>query len=371
MRLRMLTVFIGLFALSFAGLFAGSPAADLQPGTPDLQSAGALAFSPQGILFVGDNAGAAIFAIDVQDHDKATGSEPVQVGQIDQKMAALLGTSADQIRIQDMKVHPVSQKVYFSVTRGRGQDAQPVLLRLHQDKLEEVSLSNVPFAKASIDNAPAAEATDRRGRRLRRETITQLAYLDGWVYVAGLSNEEFASQLRRIPFPFTGKSQNSSLEIYHVAHGRYETHAPVRAFLPFTLGGQPHIVASYTCTPLVSFPISDLKDGQHVKGKTLAELGAGNSPLDMISYQSGGKTYLLVANSSRNMMKIDPEEIVKAQSLTDPLNERFGTRGVPYISIPGSGILQVDNLNDDFVLILQRNSQDGTLNLTSRSNRRL
>jgi hypothetical protein len=31
------------------------------------------------------------------------------------------------------------------------------------------------------------------------------------------------------------------------------------------------LLAAYTCTPLVQFPISDLKAGAKLKGKTLAE----------------------------------------------------------------------------------------------------
>ena len=36
----------------------------LEVGTPAIKSVGPLAFGPEGILFIGDNGGAAIFAID-------------------------------------------------------------------------------------------------------------------------------------------------------------------------------------------------------------------------------------------------------------------------------------------------------------------
>ena len=39
----------------------------LEVGTPGIKSVGPLAFGPDGLLFVGDNVGAAIFAIDVGD----------------------------------------------------------------------------------------------------------------------------------------------------------------------------------------------------------------------------------------------------------------------------------------------------------------
>ena len=46
-------------------------------GSPDLKSAGSLAFGPEGILFVGDSQAAAVFAIDVGDQAMDTSAEPV------------------------------------------------------------------------------------------------------------------------------------------------------------------------------------------------------------------------------------------------------------------------------------------------------
>ena len=81
------------------------------------------------------------------------------------------------------------------------------------------------------------------------------------------------------------------MEIYHGAHGRFETRSPVRTFVPFNVGNEPSLLAAYTCTPLVQFPISELKPGAKIKGKTIAELGNRNRPLDMIVYQKDGKDY--------------------------------------------------------------------------------
>ena len=52
-------------------------AGGLKEGKPDLKSAGPLAFGPDGILFVGDTAGAALFAIDTGE--KAEAKEKAQI----------------------------------------------------------------------------------------------------------------------------------------------------------------------------------------------------------------------------------------------------------------------------------------------------
>jgi hypothetical protein len=46
---------------------------------------------------------------------------------LDQKLAALFGTTVDKIVINDMAVHQPTQQVFLSVERGRGTDAFPAI----------------------------------------------------------------------------------------------------------------------------------------------------------------------------------------------------------------------------------------------------
>jgi hypothetical protein len=195
-----------------------------------------------------------------------------------------------------------------------------------------------------------------------------MSYSNGTLYVAGLSNEEFASTMWRVPYPFQDGTTATTLEIFHGAHGAYETHAPIRAFVPYALEGQEHLLAAYLCTPLVTFPTADLKDGEHVKGRTVAEFGSGNYPLDMIVYQKNGKDRLLIANSNLPFMIVDPENVEKFEgSITEEVEGYVS--GVPYEIRSGTGIQQIDNLNAEYVVALQR-LPGGTLDLVSLEIRR-
>lgn len=326
--------------------------ASLKKGSPDLKSAGVLAFGPQGILFVGDAAGAAVFAFDTGDRTAGDSAGALKVEAIDAKIAGMLGTSTRDISINDLAVNPASGKAYLSVSRGRGPDATPVLFRVDRAaKIEALSLADIGFAKAPLPNPIGADAV-QRGQSMRGEAITDLAYLDGRVFVAGLSNEEFASRLLGIPFPFSATGEATSVEIYHGAHGKFETRSPIRTFVPFNVGGNPELLAAYTCTPLVRFPVSDLKPGKHIKGTTVAELGNRNRPLDMISYKKDGKDFLLLANSSRGVMKISTDNIGKAESITSPV-AGGGPKGQPYDTVAElKGIVQLDRLDDTHALVL-------------------
>jgi hypothetical protein len=344
-------------ALSAASLRGASLTDSLKKGTPDMKSAVALGFGPEGILFVGDAKGAALFAIDTGDNPKAAETGALNVKDLGGKIASLLGTEATAITVNDLVVNPASGKAYLSVSRGRGPQAMPVLLRVdRKGKIEEVPTKEVNFAKGTLPNAPAA---DGRGRQF---SITKVAFVNGRVYVSGLSNEEWASTLRSIPFPFTEADKGTSVQIWHGAHGRFETAAPIRTFVPYDIKGETHILAAYTCTPLVKFPVSELKPGKKVKGTTIAELGNRNSPLDMIVYQKDGKDYLLIANSSRGLMKETTENIASVDPVTKPIRGG-GTAGLKYETVKNvQGVQQLDKLDKDNALMLIR-TQDGALNL--------
>jgi hypothetical protein len=111
--------------------------------------------------------------------------------------------------------------------------------------------------------------------------------------------------------------------------------------------------------------------GKHTKGKTVAELGNRNTPLDIISYQKDDKAYLLLANSSRALMKIDPRTIESYHDyLVNPVSENSATAGVEFIALPYVQVQQMDKLNDDQILLLQR-MPNGSLDLHTTSSNRL
>jgi hypothetical protein len=353
------------FALSAGTSQAEDWMSGMNTGVVELKSAGPLAFGPEGILFIADTKAAAVVALATDETKPGDATQPLKVEAINQKIAALLGTAADQIVITDLVVAPVSRTAYLAVSRGRGPAAVPVIVRVKSDgEPELVSLENVKFSRAELPDAPVdgVVGEGQRSSNPRQESITDLAFFQDRVLIAGLSNEEFASTLRAIPFPFRTVPDGTSVEIYHGAHGQFETRAPVRTFVPFKIGNEPHLLAAYVCTPLVQIPLSDLTPGAKIKGKTIAELGNRNRPLDMIVYQKEGKDYLLLANSSRGIMKISPAEIARVESITEPVRGG-GTRGLPYETVEGwTGIDHLDQLDSNHALVLRR-ADGGSLNL--------
>ncbi|NRA91755.1 MAG: hypothetical protein HRU26_03565, partial [Psychroserpens sp.] len=159
------------------------------------------------------------------------------------------------------------------------------------------------------------------------------------------------------------------LEIYHAAHGKYETHAPIKTFMTTEINNKTHILASYTCTPLVVFPMDDLKPGAHTKGRTVAELGNWNTPLDIIEMSKDGSRYILMANSNRALMKLKVSDIEAfGSSLDTRVKERAGTAGVDFINLPFVNVQQLDKLNDNTFVLIQREA-NGNLALKTSTSR--
>jgi hypothetical protein len=338
------------------------------------QSISVLTFGADNVLFVGDSAGGQIVAIELGSSTSSIIDTAYNVREIDRSIAGFLGVTVDQITVNNLAIHPQTQEAYLAVTRGHGTASIPVILVMTATgHLRELEVEHLNTSSIALSNLPDANLMFWNSIPARNLTITDLEYANGDLYVTGLSNAEFTSTLYRIPYPFANTYQVSSVEIYHAVHNQNETRAPIRTFSIVNLEGQPHILAAYTCTPLVTIPVSELEQGAHVKGKTIAELGFGNTPIDMLKFSAPGanglEEYVLIINKARDGMVLRLQDIVAAQAqagLSTPVQvPQQITAGVPFVSVPLTGILHIDNQGDQFFLAVRRDLETGHLELIS------
>ena len=350
------------------------------------QAISALAFHPDGTLLIGDSKAGAVYAVQLKNTDQQTweisefGGTVVQ--NLETQVAARLGTTAEQIVVHDLAVHPTTQVIYLAVSRSRGNwvskwqlpndlgDARVLMTVNAAGEIGMVDLAALEFTVARlpnpVDDQPHPWKPDAT---TRAEAITDMAYHDGYVYVAGLSNEEFASSMWKISYPLSEHTETTTLEIFHGAHGKYETHSPVRTFIPYQFEDSTQLLAAYLCTPFVTFSLDELQDGAHVKGRTIGEFGSGNYPLDMILYSKDGRERILIANSNLPLMIVDPTKVADYEgSITEEV-EGY-TAGVDYEIRSGSGVQQLDVLTDDAVVALVRTNA-GTMDLVALHTSRL
>ena len=336
-----------------------------------LSSAGALAFDTGNTLFVGDAKAGLVHAFDLTD--ALTDQADYQLGRaqtfegrtifnnLDVEIAALLGVEAADIAINDMVVHKPTKQIFLSVHRGHGPDAEAVVIAVNNGALELVDLASADHSSMSVGPVPTAETLEF-GQPLNTLAITDIDYYNGELFVAGVSNEEFSSKLRRIPFPFTNEISTSSIEIWHAVHAQYETRAPIITQTIADLDGEPTLIAIYACTPIVRIPLADLTDGAEVRGTMIGEMGFGNTPLDIVPYVNGwdGTSNVVVTNTNRSAASINLEAIASADAMPhgDGVQNVFSVEGVYQFSLPMSGTLHLDTLDETFALVVRHSPED-------------
>ena len=350
-----------LFIAVVVAATAASTFADqwgLERGTPDIKSAGALAFGPDGILFVGDTKSASVYAIATGNTDGDPSKASIAIEDLGAKISDVVGAKAV---INDMATNPITGNVFASVTAGDG----PAIVQINgAGKISQLQLKEIRFAKAELVDAPedAVSGQGRRRRNPRGDAITDLAFFEGKVLVSGLRSGSAPSSVRELTFPFSKADKGVGVQIFHAAHGRDENTSALRTFVPLMIEGEPNLLAAYVCTPLVKIPLKDLKEaGDEITATTVAELGNRNRPLDMISYSTKEGEFLLLSNSARGVMKIETKGLGQNSGLTERVSGG-GKAGQAYSTVESlNGVVQMDKLNDGHAVVLLE--QNGKLNL--------
>ena len=341
-----------------------------------LPGATVLAFGPENVLFIGDSKGGVVHAVKTEAQE-VKDPLPFNMTDFDRKLAKELAIDTRDLIVNDMKIHPVSQEAYLAIKKGHAPDAPSMIAIVSplDGEIRFLDVTSSNSSNVSIKNPAASDLTFWKDIPATTLTITDIDYHERLIYVAGLSNGEFASTLRKIPYPFTEEQEAvGSIEIYHAVHTQMETRAPIRTMTIANLAGEPTLIASYTCTPLVTIPVSQIKAGQAIKGKTIAELGYGNTPIDMITYRSQEQDgnydeKLLVTHKHRSGSLISLKDVAKATKGDGMVGMMAkmptGTEGMKITYSPTASILHIDNQNQLMVATLKRNMETGGLDLVS------
>lgn len=365
-------------------------AAAAQDIEPELAFAGALEFSHDGTLFVGDNYSGAIFAFDMTRATAPDQIVPVNIGDIDVKIADVLGVASRALAINDMAVHPVSADIFISVTRIGNFESAPALIRIGQDgQIELVDLATLPFQKQILDHYPDQQTTFRpRGLgqmpplardlakgeiKLSSLAIMDMEFHEGELFVSGVAFDTFLSTLRRMPYPFDGIQSAANVEMYHISHDQFETRAPIRAMSIQQIDGKATLVAAYTCSPIVLIGLDEIVDGAKISARTIMDYGNGQ-PLDLLDFTLNGEDTLFLTSNSRSPHIIPVASLNGAASYTKgdlPEGGKSDTMPIMPVGDTGKAVmfdgmsLHIDKLGETFFVSLTRDMYTGSLNMDS------
>ncbi len=337
-----------------------------------LPGASVLAFGPNNVLFIGDSKSGTIHAINTTAKELKD-PIPFNISAIDKKIAEKLETNTSDLMLMDMKIHPISQEAYIAVRRGHGPDAKSLIIVVHPQngKVRLLDISKTNHSQVSIQNPVTETRNFWKDIPANTLTITDIDYHDGKIYTSGLTNGEFASTMRIIEYPFNGtQTQVGSIEMYHADYIQNETRAPIRSMIFEDIDGESTLIASYTCTPLVTVPTAEIQNDNHIKAKTIAELGFGNVPIDMITFTAqemdgSFDKKLLITNKHRSASLISLKDLANANKNDGLKGFTQGPEGVKIFPIPFSGVMHVDNQNGMMLATLKRDMDTGSVGLYS------
>ena len=365
------------FMTSVCGAVLAVTASHVATADNHPKSATVLEFADARTLFVADSDGGSIYAFELPEADNSADpaeSRAYNVVGLGAKIAGALAVPASAISYNDLAVHPVTKAAYIALSIESAEGASAALVHVDQNgAITPVDLASLESKSVQLDNAADDGVTFWRDVPASTFAVTDLDYVDGSLYVSGLSTGEFASTLRVVPFPFEEAGSTTSVEMFHAAHDQNETRAPIRAMTVVDLAGTPTVVAAYTCTPLVTIPVSALEDGAHVVGKTVGELGYGNTPLEVLSFtaynmERQAEQFVMVFNREMAADLIalgDLAEAAAADGLSEPVAYLGTTAGVRTSTIPMAGVYQAADQDAQFLLTLKRNLDTGDMDLVS------
>lgn len=350
-----------------------TPSPEQQPEGPTvpiegqdiIQSAGALAFGDGGVLFVGDSEAGLVHAFDFpqgtfdDQSDYVLGRASTFEGRnlvknIDAQLASILGIPVEEVMINDLVMHPGTKQLVLSVHRGTGPDAAALLFKVNRGALELLNFKQAPHSSIDVGTV-SPEAQLEFGQKIQAFAVTDIEYYDGEIFVAGVSGDDFSSTIRRSVYPFEGPASLTRTEIWHAVHAQFETRSPILTHHIQELDGVPYLIAVYACTPLVRFALSELVDGARVRGDMIAELGFGNTPVDMITYVDPflQQPVYLVTHTHRSATRFLVNDVATAEPLPYEAPNVFDQAGVPVFDIPMVGAEQMVQIDETWVAVIE------------------
>lgn len=341
---------------------------DARQAPVQFRTLSALAFGKDGLLLAADSATATVTAFDTGDKGPFTRLAAPVTG-FAERIAAGLGTTAENITLADMAVNPASGRIYLAVQRRP--DNASLILTVAPDG------SIAPFDTAG---APHAAVTLPGGQGSKVTRVTDVAFDGDRVFATGSSNEEFASRIFTLPVPLRHGSTAAvfSAETYHVAHRKWETKAPIQSFIPYHAKDGRYVVGAFACTPVARFRVDDLENGAQVKGVSMVELGSGNRPLDLFDYtDASGKEWLVVHTQRFKDNLFGPSKFWGARVSMDYINavedinekatwrdvkEKKGPDGIEIVDAL-FGALQVDKYGEREMALIRDTGTSLTLEI--------
>jgi hypothetical protein len=342
-------------ALASLVLLALTPLAQADQGSPKIKTIEAIAFGPNGLLLIGG--GAQVVTVETGDTTPISWSI-TELPNIDRALAGKLGLDAKDIEVRKLAVNPASRKAYVAL-QALPTKSSIILTIDGAGTIAEFGLDNVKYNTYALA-VPKGGITK----------VTDIAWANGKILASTQATDKFgASRVFTInPAAKDGSPMQISTKTFHTGHNRWETQAPLRVLMPYLDNGKTNVVGSFTCTPIVRYDLEDAKNDDQVVGSSVVELGTGNTPRNMFTYERGGKRYLLIGVGRNNkkpafgfpsaywVARVDAELLKETTNINERAPWRIGgaNKAGDRVEVAREffGVQQMDRLDDTRALAI-------------------
>ncbi|MEM9192413.1 MAG: hypothetical protein AAGF12_24785 [Myxococcota bacterium] len=340
-----------------------------------VRSISAMVLAPDGRLVVADWRSGLLHVLELPDTPSNDAPRRYNIRDLDIQLGTLVGVRPESVRVSALVHQADLHRVVLAVTAPQSAAKTVHLVVGDADgSFRSFDPSALRISSIGIEDLPPdVRIWDRF--ETRSFTVTDMMFYEGSLLLTGLANSSFVSTFRRVHYPFRGTTvaAGTSLEMFHPIHDQLETRAPIRAFTVIDVEGEPTLLGAYTCTPLVTVPLAELRAEARVRAKTVAELGFAGTPLAVIPFdlERDGQTssWVLVANSSKtaDLLRLeDVRENARGPGLSKMVHAPFEVQaGIRSLAMPITGVQRLVDQDARCFLALRRAVDSSRLELVS------
>jgi hypothetical protein len=203
----------------------------------EIRSISRLAVGPGNVLFVADWKTARVHALSLPEAARKPPGTAFNIFDLEPLLSKQVGGA--RFTVEDMVSRPGTGEVYVALSYGAAR--MPALIVVTSDqRARRIDLKAARSTSIALRDVPTTDYKFWKEMPERSFTVTDMKWHAGELFFAGLSNQEFASTLRRVKYPFDSQQSITSIEIYHTGHNLIETRAPIRTMSFASWAGSPN-----------------------------------------------------------------------------------------------------------------------------------
>lgn len=257
-------------------------------------------------LLISNDVTGKIYAIELNDNNTADAAANAISGMVtdfSDKIAAKMGLAANQLRIKNIEVNPISKAVYILASNSQNTSRAMFKATNGGKVIEQVMLSNVSYSEMTFSTT---------GHR-----INDITWGDNKLFLSFNQAATLNGEVAAISAPFTNGTALSARKttVYKTNWGGgYHTDAPLETMTYAEVNGTKRLMGITVCAPGFSFETNEVVASTNVlEVKEYFNLNTMPA-LKVFTVNQGGTTYLIEIHINGRITRVGEKYIDGSQT---------------------------------------------------------